>query len=136
MGLKYFDAYAPSHFFGGVTFYLLGFDFISSILLHTFFEIFENYYWVQKSGYCIKLPPILKLEDCKTKPDSVKNIIGDTISFMLGYIFSIYFIKKAYLKNINLYLKVIIITLIVPLGYSLITTNLLGYLPEYEHFKK
>jgi hypothetical protein len=132
MGVKYFDAYSPSHFFAGLTFYLLNIDFITSIILHTIFEIFENYFWVQQGGYCIKLP-ILKLKDCKTKPDTIQNIIGDTISFALGYILSIYFIKKRYLENIHIFIKLIIITIIVPLGYSLITTNIIGYLPKYEH---
>jgi hypothetical protein len=132
MGIKYFDAYSPSHGFGGLTFYLLGFDFVTSVILHTGFEIFENYIWVNMGGYCISLP-FLTHRDCKTKPDSSQNIIGDTLFFMLGYLLGQFLIRKQYLHSLHLALKLIIIGIIVPLGYSIMTTNIIGYLPEYEH---
>lgn len=135
MGVNYFDAYSPSHFFAGVTFYLIGIDFITGIILHTIYEIFTNYFLVKKGGYCIKIP-FLKIADCKTKPDSIKNIIGDTISFALGFIIAQFIIKEPKFKNINIYIKLIIILFIIPIGYSTLTTNILGYLPDYEHYSK
>lgn len=100
--------------------------------MHTAFELFENYIWVYEGGYCIKLP-FLQHKDCKTKPDTVDNMIGDTIMFILGYLFAQYIINKKYLKDINIIIKLIIILIVVPLGYSLITTNIMGHLPKYEH---
>jgi len=135
MGVDYFDAYSPSHFFAGVTFYLIGIDLITGIFLHTIFEIFSNNFWVQRGGYCIKLP-FLKIEDCKTKPDSIKNIIGDTISFIIGFIVAQFLIKEPKFKNISVFIKLIIILFVIPFGYSSITTNILGYLPDYEHDSK
>lgn len=132
MGIKFFDIYSPSHALGGMTFYLLGIDIKLSIILHTFFEIFENYFWVNKGGYCIKLP-FMRQKDCKTKPDSIQNIIGDTIFFILGFLIGLYLIKKPYLENIHFFIKLMIIGLVVPLGYSVLTTNIVGYLPKFEH---
>lgn len=132
MGQKFFDMYSISHAFGGVTFYLLGIDLKLSIFLHIFFELFENYFWVNKGGYCIKLPFMIQ-QDCKTKPDSIQNIIGDTVFFILGFLIGLYLIKKSYLQNIHFFIKLMIIGLIVPLGYSVLTTNIIGYLPKFEH---
>jgi len=132
MGIYFFDAYSPSHAMGGLTFYLLGFDFITSVILHTSFELFENYYWIHQGGYCIKLP-FLTQRDCKTKADSIMNIIGDTIFFMIGFLIGQFAIRKPYAASLHIALKLFIIGIIVPLGYSLITTNIIGYLPTYEH---
>lgn len=137
MGIALFDPYSPSHAFGGVTFYLLGFDFLTSILLHTAFEIFENYIWIdratERGGYCLKLP-FFPVEDCKTKPDSVMNIIGDTISFAFGFLV-LAWLKPGWtpLAKWHWLAKAVMILFVIPLGYSLITTNILGYLPAYEH---
>jgi len=132
MGIALMDPYSPSHAFGGLTFYLLGFDLLTSFILHTAFELFENYIWVQRGGYCIKMP-FLNHADCKTKPDTVVNIIGDTVFFIAGYLIGKYLIHKPYLSWLHWSIKLVIIGIIVPLGYSLATTNILGYLPAYEH---
>lgn len=132
MGIAFMDPYSPSHAFGGLTFYLLGFDLITSFILHTAFELFENYIWVQHGGYCIKIP-FLNHADCKTKPDAVINIIGDTVFFIAGYLIGKYLIHNQYLSWLHWSIKLVIIGIIVPLGYSLATTNIIGYLPAYEH---
>lgn len=126
------DPYSPSHALGGLTFYLLGFDLLTSFVLHTTFELFENYLWVQHGGYCIKMP-FLKHADCKTKPDTVINIIGDTVFFIAGYLVAKYLFRKPWYDSWHWLIKLVIIGIIVPLGYSLATTNILGYLPAYEH---
>lgn len=140
MGIELFDPYSFSHALGGITFYLLGFDLVTSFLLHTAFEIFENYIWIDREnetgGYCIKTL-LFPIEDCKTKPDSVMNIIGDTICFIFGFAI-LKCLKPGWtpFKNWHWIIKLLIIGFIVPIGYSLVTTNIIGYLPTYEHQKK
>lgn len=72
-------------------------------------------------------------KDCKTKPDTVTNIFGDTVFFIVGYLIGKYLIHIQYLSWFHWVVKLVIICIIVPLGYSLLTTNILGYLPAYEH---
>lgn len=138
MGISFVDAYSPSHFFGGLTFYLLGINWLWALILHTAFEIFENYYWMGVGGYCFKIPFILPHRDCKTKPDSELNILGDTVFFMAGLFTGLYLLPK-YQPGAtwNWGIKLFIIGLVIPLGYSLLTTNILylfgGRLPDYEH---
>lgn len=140
MGIALFDHYSFSHALGGATFNLLGFNLLTSFLLHTAFEIFENYIWIDREnktgGYCIKTP-FFPIEDCKTKPDSIINIIGDTICFVFGFVI-LELVKPGWVpfKNWHWFIKLLIIGFVVPIGYSLVTTNIIGYLPTYEHQKK
>ena len=93
-------------------------------------RIFENFIYVPYfGGRCIKLPPILPIEDCKTTPDSLLNMLGDQLSFYIGYKIAEKIPEKKlpYLPSYSL-----IILPILPLILSLITTNIIGYLPEYE----
>lgn len=99
MGFRYFDQYSLLHFSVAVVLYFWGFRFDVAFILHTLFEFFEN----TKIG--VKLINkfsnssfILKYPGGKPEPDSIQNIIGDTISFVLGY-FVIYNLDSYGIKH-------------------------------------
>ena len=130
MGKELLDVYSVSHMVGGMILQRMGLSVVVANLLHAFFEFFENFIYVPYfGGRCIKLPPILPIEDCKTNPDSILNMLGDQLSFYIGYKIAEKIPEKKlpYLPSYSL-----IILPILPLILSLITTNIIGYLPEYE----
>ena len=130
MGKDLFDVYSISHIVGRIILQRMKLTVIEANILHAFFEFFENFIYVPYfGGRCIKLPPILPIEDCKTTPDSLLNMLGDQLSFYIGYKIAEKIPEKKlpYLPSYSL-----IILPILPLILSLITTNIIGYLPEYE----
>ena len=130
MGKDLFDVYSISHIVGGIILQRMKLTVIEANILHASFEFFENFIYVRYfGGRCIKLPPILPIEDCKTTPDSLLNMLGDQLSFYIGYKIAEKIPEKKlpYLPSYSL-----ILLPIIPLLLSLITTNIIGYLPKYE----
>lgn len=122
MGKKFIDYYSITHFIGGIILEKFNIPFINSNILHFLFEMIENYILVplQKRG-CISLPPILPIKDCKVESDTKINILGDQISFIIGYLFS-----SSFLKNIkNIPEKYIYLLPLLPFISSLIMTNII-----------
>lgn len=122
MGKKFIDYYSITHFIGGIILEKFNISFINSNILHFLFEIIDNYILVplQKRG-CISLPPILPIKDCKNEPDTKINILGDQLSFIIGYLFS-----SCFLKNIkNIPEKYIYLLPLLPFISSLIMTNII-----------
>ena len=122
MGKKFIDYYSITHFIGGVILEKFNIPFITSNILHFLFEIIDNYILVplQQRG-CISLPPILPIKDCKNEADTKINILGDQLSFIIGYLFSSYFFKN--MKNIPK--KYIYLLPVLPFIFSLIMTNII-----------
>jgi len=127
MGKDFIDSYTLSHIIGGFIQEKMRFSFISASLLHFLFEMFENYYWVPiHKGRCVKLP-FLPITDCKNQADSMPNIIGDQLGFMMGFLLG-KCLKKYYLPK---WTKILIIPL--PLILSTIFTNIIGKNPKSEY---
>ena len=77
MGIHYLDEYSLSHFIAGIILHRTNIPRLLSYGLHIFFEIFENYIYVPYfGGRCIRIEYLLPIPDCKTIPDTTKNIIG------------------------------------------------------------
>lgn len=86
MGKYFLDQYSLLHFSVGVILYYWNVDFTTALMIHILFEITENttigmyiinQYFVGKS--------IFSWPGGKNVPDSVINIFGDNISFILGW---------------------------------------------------
>jgi hypothetical protein len=122
MGKKFIDYYSITHFIGGIILERLNISFIHSNLLHFLFEIIENYILVplQKRG-CLSFPPILPIKDCKNEPDTKINILGDQLSFIVGFLFSSCFFKN----TSHLPKKFIYLLPLLPFISSLIMTNII-----------
>ena len=125
MGKDYFDVYTPSHLVGGIILQRMRFTLLEANILHLVFEIYEN-----TIGWrCFNLSPLLKVKDCKTKPDTYQNIIVDQLSFFLGFKIA----EKIPKENLPYLPKYSLLLLpIIPFLLSLITTNIIGYVPKYE----
>ena len=130
MGIHFFDYYSFSHFVGGMILQRMGLSRIVAYSLHIFFELFENYIYVPYfGGRCISIPYILPITDCKTKPDSLINMVSDQIFFMIGFEFA----KLINIKYIPMLPNYFIWFIpILPSILSLITTNIIGKTPKYE----
>lgn len=129
MGVAFLDEYSISHLVGGIILQRMKISFIFANILHILYEIFENHIYIPYFGKrCINLKPLLPVEDCKTKPDTNINIFSDQLFFILGYLISTNISLKIipYLPNIS-----IIILPFISIISSLITTNIIGYLPNY-----
>ena len=131
MGKRFIDFYSISHLIAGILFQRMDISFKTANLLHIFFEVFENYYWVPKhGGRCIKIP-FLPIVDCKTVSDTLINSIGDQLFFIIGLIISQYLFKNSLFFPKWTYLFIPII----PLLLSTIFTNIIGKNPEDEYIK-
>ena len=65
---------------------------------------------------------IYNILDCKTAPDTLQNMIGDQICFMMGYEFA----RFIHIRYLPMFPKYAVIGLpILPLVLSLITKNLI-----------
>ena len=131
MGIDFIDEYTLSHFIGGMIMQRLGLSRAISYSLAILYEIFENYIRVPYfGGYrCIQIKYILPIPDCKTKPDTVKNIVGDIFFYILGYELA----KMISTKYMPMLPKSFIY--LIPIGpflLSLITTNIIGGTPDSE----
>ena len=95
MGIDYLDEYSLSHFIAGIILHRMNIPRLLSYGLHLFFEIFENYIYVPYfGGRCIRIEYLLPIMDCKTIPDTTKNIIVITRAIPKGNIygnFSVFF---------------------------------------------
>ena len=77
MGIHYLDEYSISHFIAGIILHRMNIPRLLSYGLHILFEIFENYIYVPYfGGRCIRIEYLLPIPDCKTIPDTKKNIIA------------------------------------------------------------
>ena len=130
MGIHLLDYYSFSHFIGGMILQRMGLSRIVAYSLHVFFELLENYIYVPYfKGRCISIPYILPIVDCKTKPDTIRNMIGDQLCFMIGYEYA----KLINIKYIPMLPNYFILFIpVLPLILSLITTNIIGKTPKYE----
>jgi membrane glycosyltransferase len=80
MGFRLFDQYSLLHFSVGVVTYFWGVNWKLFFILHTLFEILENTPMGMKFINNFTFWP-----GGKPKADSLQNIIGDTISAILGW---------------------------------------------------
>ena len=147
MGQLFFDKFSMTHFVGGIILERLYisewnanfFHLLREILEHiafypninyegTIFEVlfvFTHKYWKdEEDNNCIDLRPILPIEDCKSKGDSIRNIIGDQFFFMIGYKFSKQLSSEIipYI-NMPLFQKIVLLP-ILPLILSLLMANI------------
>ena len=119
MGKDLFDYYSVSHFVGGLLVQRMGISRWDAYGLHIIFEILENSIYLKR---CFHIPYILPIVDCKNIPDSLKNMIGDQICFMIGYEFA----KYIHIKYIPMFPKYSILSLLIlPSIGSSIVTNLI-----------
>jgi len=82
MGVKLFDRFSFLHAMWGVISYTFGIrSFIIAVVLHTILEIMENSIYGQYTinTYLPWWPGM------KPKGDTFTNILGDTISFSIGW---------------------------------------------------
>lgn len=89
MGNYLFDQYTYLHFSVGIIFYFWGINFNVSLIIHTLFEIIEN----TQFGINLINKYLFFWPGGKPKSDSIKNIIGDTIGFIIGWL-SAYYLDK------------------------------------------
>lgn len=82
MGLHFMDRYSYLHFAVGIVCYYWNIGFITSVALHTIFEILEN--TPEGMNFINKYLPIWP--GGKPYSDSFVNMFGDTVFFILGYI--------------------------------------------------
>ena len=128
MGIHFIDEYTISHIIGGIILQRMRFSFITANILHFVYEIFENHIYIPYFGKrCINLKPLLPIEDCKTKSDTNINLLSDQL-FLYFRLFNHQILLKTipYLSSIY-----ILILPFLSLILSLLTTNIIGYLPKY-----
>ena len=130
MGIYFIDEYTLSHFIGGMIMQRLGLSRVISYSLAILYEMFENYIYALVAPHaCIHVKYILPIPDCKTKADTIQNIVGDMFFYILGYEFA----KMISTKHIPMLPKSFIYLIpIGPLLLSLISTNIIGKTPDYE----
>ena len=90
MGQEFFDQYSLLHFAVGIIFAFLEIPLLISVFVHVLFEFLENtnmgihfinkcLFWFWPGG--------------KPKADAVINSVGDTLSFIVGWLFAWLVIK-------------------------------------------
>jgi hypothetical protein len=94
MGVFLVDKYSYLHFSVGIIFFYYNISFVNSLFIHLLFEYIEN----TNLGIFIIDKYIKFWPGGKKYSDSFINIIGDTISFCIGW-YTAYLISN---KNINL----------------------------------
>jgi hypothetical protein len=81
MGNQIFDQYTYLHFATGIILYFWNVNFLTTIILHTIFEIFQNsVLGIKFINKYIKLWP-----GGKQSKDALINSVGDTIGTILGW---------------------------------------------------
>jgi hypothetical protein len=91
MGHRVFDQYSLLHASIGTLFYFWSVPFLFSFIGHFLFEVIENTSWGMKiintyftyNGY-------IGWPGGKSEADSLQNIVGDNISFVVGYFLAFY----------------------------------------------
>ena len=130
MGVKFIDNYTMSHFVGGMLMQRMGLSRLMAYSLAILYEILENYLLIKYyGGTCISIKYILPVVDCKTRPDSFKNIISDCLFYLIGYELA----KLIDIKYMPMFPKNF--RWLIPLGpflLSLLTTNIIGKTPDDE----
>ena len=130
MGVKIIDNYTLSHFVGGMLMQRMGLSRPIVYSLAILYEILENYIIIKYyGGRCISIKYILPVVDCKTKPDSLENMISDCLFYFIGYELA----KLIDIKYMPMFPKNF--RWLIPLGpflLSLLTTNIIGKTPDDE----
>jgi len=99
MGFQLFDQYSILHFAVGIILFFWQFNFWIAFGIHFLFEIIENTQFGMKliNNYFVG-KGMIRWPGGKYYADSTKNIIGDNISFIVGfllaYVFNYYGIKN------------------------------------------
>ena len=103
MGNRLFDQYTYLHFASGIIAYFWGLRLKTLIILHVIFEIIEN---TQTAMALINKYIYIFSPMRKNYPDSLINMVGDTIGAIIGWL-SAYYLDKIgdkyrwYKKHIN-----------------------------------
>lgn len=89
MGKYFADQYSLLHFSVGVIFYFWNVPFFISLLIHFIFEIVENTQWGMQiiNNYFVG-KTMLSWPGGKNEPDTLMNITGDNVFFILGWVVS------------------------------------------------
>lgn len=97
MGHRLFDQYSLLHASVGIVFYFWSVPLLISFLLHFLFEIIEN----TSLGMKMINTHFISLgwPGGKPEPDSNKNILGDNISFVVGWLLASYLDYKGKTEN-------------------------------------
>lgn len=89
MGKYFSDQYSLLHFSVGVVAYFWNIPLIIATIIHAIFEIVEN---TEQGMFIINKffvgDTILTWPGKKNKPDTITNIIGDNVFFIIGWIIS------------------------------------------------
>ena len=79
---EYFDQFSCLHLASGITAYFWGLSLKKWIFYHIAFSIFEN----SSLGISLSKKYLSNFRAYKMGPDSLKNLIGDTIGALLGWL--------------------------------------------------
>ncbi len=78
----YFDHYSCLHLASGITAYFWGLGLVNWLAMHIIFTVFEN----SSFGLAFTEKYLSHFKPYKDGPDDVKNLIGDTISALIGWL--------------------------------------------------
>ena len=82
MGLQFFDQYMYLHFAVGIVIYYWGISLKNWIIVHSLFELLENTtFGIYFINTYLKFWP-----GKKPNPDTIINILGDTLGAILGWL--------------------------------------------------
>ena len=79
---EYFDQYSCLHLASGITAYFWDMTLTNWIAIHVLFSFLEN----SKVGLQFTKKYLSHFKPYKMGPDSLKNLIGDTISAIIGWL--------------------------------------------------
>jgi len=86
MGLQFFDQFSVLHLAVGIVVYFWGMSLKTWFVLHTIFEILEN----TPQGMKFITDNFKLWPGGKSHPDSLLNVVGDTVFAILGWIIAKY----------------------------------------------
>jgi hypothetical protein len=95
MGYKLMDKFSLLHLSVGIIFYFWNVSFILSFITHGLFEYFENTNTGMKiiNNLFVGTSPFT-WPGRKDQPDTITNIFGDQLFFMIGWIIAYYVSEK------------------------------------------
>lgn len=100
MGYRYFDQYSLIHLSVGVIFYFWSIPFVISLLSHILFEYVENTkYGMNIINTYFTNTGYIGWPGGKPQADSNKNMFGDNISFVVGWLLASYLDNKGKREN-------------------------------------